>query len=132
MQNPQQLQGIGSLRQPYGLGKLVKKAFRGVKKIAKSPLGKAALIGGLGMYGMGMGPFAGGSSMFGGKLAGMKGAGFLKGLMGKQLGTKTLGGWANRIFNPWQSGNFSGKSCAFRLGSLVKGFVCQRLWQIHP
>ena len=48
MQNPQQLQGIGSLRQPYGLGKLVKKAFRGVKKIAKSPLGKAALIGGLG------------------------------------------------------------------------------------
>ena len=116
MQNPQQLQGIGSLRQPYGLGKLVKKAFRGVKKIAKSPLGKAALIGGLGMYGMGMGPFAGGSSMFGGKLAGMKGAGFLKGLMGKQLGTKTLGGWANRIFNPWQSGNFSGKH-AFGLGA---------------
>ena len=116
MQNPQQLQGIGSLRQPYGLGKLVKKAFRGVKKIAKSPLGKAALIGGLGMYGMGMGPFAGGSSMFGGKLAGMKGAGFLKGLMGKQLGTKTLGGWANRIFNPWQSGRFSGKH-AFGLGA---------------
>ena len=53
MQNPQQLQGIGSLRQPYGLGKLVKKAFKGVKKIAKSPLGKAALIGGLGAYGMG-------------------------------------------------------------------------------
>ena len=48
MQNPQQLQGIGSLRQPYGLGKLVKKAFKGVKKIAKSPIGKAALIGGLG------------------------------------------------------------------------------------
>ena len=44
MQNPQQLQGIGSLRQPYGLGKLVKKAFRGVKKIAKSPIGKAALM----------------------------------------------------------------------------------------
>ena len=52
MQNPQQLQGIGSLRQPYGLGKLVKKAFRGIKKIAKSPIGKAAIIGGLGMYGM--------------------------------------------------------------------------------
>jgi len=48
MQNPRQLQGIGSLRQPYGLGKLVKKAFKGVKKIVKSPLGKAALIGGLG------------------------------------------------------------------------------------
>ena len=58
MQNPQQLQGIGSLRQPYGLGKLVKKAFKGVKKIAKSPLGKAALIGGLGAWGMGAGPFS--------------------------------------------------------------------------
>jgi len=32
-------------RQMYGLGKLVKKATRAVKKIAKSPIGKAALIG---------------------------------------------------------------------------------------
>ena len=48
MQEPSQLYGLGSLRQPYGLGKLVKKAFKGVKKIAKSPIGKAALIGGLG------------------------------------------------------------------------------------
>ena len=58
MQNPQQLQGIGSLRQPYGLGKLVKKAFRGIKKIAKSPLGKAALLyagtAGLGSIGSGL------------------------------------------------------------------------------
>ena len=30
-------------RQMYGLGKLVKKATRAVKKIAKSPIGKAAL-----------------------------------------------------------------------------------------
>ena len=44
-------------RQQYGLGSLVKKAVRGVKKIVKSPLGKAALLGGLGMYGMGAGPF---------------------------------------------------------------------------
>lgn len=36
-------------RQLYGLGSLVKKAVRGVKKLVKSPLGKAALIGGLGM-----------------------------------------------------------------------------------
>ena len=35
-------------RQLYGLGKLVKKAFKGLKKVAKSPLGKAAIIGGLG------------------------------------------------------------------------------------
>ena len=87
MQNPQQLQGIGSLRQPYGLGKLVKKAFRGVKKIVKSPLGKAALLGGLGMYGMGAGPFSGGKF----------GAGFLKNIGGgslwKKLAGSKLGGW---------------------------------------
>ena len=35
MQNP---------RQMYGLGSLVKKAFRGIKKVAKSPIGKAALM----------------------------------------------------------------------------------------
>jgi len=34
-----------SARQMYGLGKLVKKVTRTVKKIAKSPVGKAALIG---------------------------------------------------------------------------------------
>ena len=32
-------------RQMYGLGKLVKKVTRGVKKIVKSPLGKAAIAG---------------------------------------------------------------------------------------
>ena len=32
-----------SARQMYGLGKLVKKVTRTVKKIAKSPIGKAAL-----------------------------------------------------------------------------------------
>ena len=41
-----------SARQMYGLGKLVKKVTRTVKKIAKSPIGKAALlytgVGGLG------------------------------------------------------------------------------------
>ena len=50
MQQAQQLRANGGImtlepRQNYGLGKLVKKAFKGVKKIAKSPLGKAALIG---------------------------------------------------------------------------------------
>jgi len=81
-------------RQLYGLGSLVKKAVRGVKKIVKSPIGKAALIGGLGMYGMGAGPFSG-----------MKGSGFLKGLMGASrlspgaLGGKTkgLGGFLSRM-----------------------------------
>ncbi len=51
--------GITGLRQGYFLGKLVKKATRGIKKIVKSPLGKAALLaGGAGLLG-GIGPFAG-------------------------------------------------------------------------
>jgi hypothetical protein len=91
-------------RQMYGLGSFVKKAVKGVtkgiKSIAKSPIGKAAIIGGLGMYAGGLGPFASGSSMFGGKLAGLKGAGFLKNITGGGIldaaknflgGEKTLG-----------------------------------------
>ena len=42
---------LESGRQMYFLGKLVKKATRAVKKVVKSPLGKAALIGGLGYLG---------------------------------------------------------------------------------
>ena len=65
----------------YGLGSLVKKAVRGVKKIVKSPLGKAAILGGIGMYGMGAGPFSG-----------VKGSGFLRNLvLGKALPYKTAG-----------------------------------------
>jgi hypothetical protein len=36
-------------RRAYGLGSFFKKAFKGIKKIAKSPIGKAALFAGLGM-----------------------------------------------------------------------------------
>jgi hypothetical protein len=107
-------------RQQYGLGSLVKKAVRGVKKIVKSPIGKAAL--GIGLAGM---PFGGGS-WFGagsgwGKLAGMmggvKGAGKFpwSPVQGSGKGgffTKGLG----RFLNPWQSGQFSGKH-AFGLAS---------------
>ena len=35
----------GEVRQRYGLGKLVKKITRTVKKVAKSPIGKAAILG---------------------------------------------------------------------------------------
>jgi len=56
MQQPQQIQGgLGSLQDPrqgYFLGKLVKKATRAVKKVAKSPIGKMALLG-AGAYGLG-------------------------------------------------------------------------------
>ncbi len=47
-QEPEQLYaegGITSVRQPYFLGKIVKKIGKGLKKVVKSPLGKAALIG---------------------------------------------------------------------------------------
>jgi hypothetical protein len=51
-----------SARQMYGLGKLVKKVTRAVKKVVKSPIGKAALLyaggAGLGALGTGTG-FAG-------------------------------------------------------------------------
>jgi hypothetical protein len=47
-----------SARQMYGLGKLVKKVTRTVKKIAKSPIGKAAIVG-AGIYGLGGGTFFG-------------------------------------------------------------------------
>jgi len=50
--------GITDLRQGYFLGKLVKKATRGLKKIAKSPIGKLALMyGGAKLGGMGLGKF---------------------------------------------------------------------------
>ena len=50
--------GIADLRQGYFLGKLVKKATRAIKKIAKSPIGKAALLAG-GAYMLGGGSFLG-------------------------------------------------------------------------
>ena len=49
------------IRQAYGIGDIVKKAVRGVKKVAKSPVGKAALLytatGGLGNLAQGQGFF---------------------------------------------------------------------------
>jgi len=50
---------LESGRQMYFLGKLVKKATRAVKKIVKSPVGKIALMYGLGSYGLGKGLFGG-------------------------------------------------------------------------
>ena len=74
--------GITGLRQGYFLGKLVKKIGRGIKKVAKSPVGKLALIGGLAGAG-GFGPFKGlkpflfGSpkSMIAGPIQGLLGSG---------------------------------------------------------
>ena len=78
--------GLMAPRQNYGLGKLVKKAFRGVKKIAKSPLGKAALI-------------AGGGALAGSFMAGGAGTGFGRlafSNMGQNFGA--LGGGISNLF----------------------------------
>jgi len=52
-------------RQGYFLGKIVRKAKRAVKKVVKSPLGKAALIGG-GLGLLGGAKFLGGQGIFAG------------------------------------------------------------------
>jgi len=66
-------------RQLYGLGSIVKKAVRGVKKIVKSPIGKAAIGGALafGIPGTGIGGLFGRASLGGGAtgLFGQKGIG---------------------------------------------------------
>ena len=68
-------------RQQYFLGKLVKKATRAVKKVAKSPIGKAALLYGLGSLGAGaLGKYNAGT-----------GTGFFSGLKGKLFGQAALG-----------------------------------------
>ena len=68
MQQARQLRAGGGImtipRQNYGLGKLVKKITRPLKKIAKSPIGKAALLAGA-TYGLGaLGSASGGNTTF--------------------------------------------------------------------
>ena len=71
MQIPRQLRAGGGImtleepRQGFFLGKIVKKAKRAVKKVVKSPLGKAALLGAA-AYGLGGAKFLGGQGIFSG------------------------------------------------------------------
>ena len=74
-------------RQLYGLGSLVKKITRPIKKIVKSPIGKAALIG-LGGYALG-GGFGAGGFKFGNIPGFTAGKNFL---FGSPLGYKTASG----------------------------------------
>jgi len=91
-------------RQLYGLGSLVKKAVRGVKKIVKSPLGKAAIIGGLGMIPFG----ASKASLF------SRGIGALRGLGGGSIpGSSFL-----KKLNPFTNPNLSFGQKAFIGGGL--------------
>ena len=71
-------------RQMYGLGSFVKSIGKGIKKIVKSPIGKAAILG----FGANALIPGGLSSLFSGSsLPGMfgKATSFIKGLSGKQL-----------------------------------------------
>ena len=98
MQQARQLRAGGGImdlepRQGFFLGKIAKKITRPLKKVFKSPLGKAALIGGLG-YGLG---------------GGFSGAGFAKNTLLSRLGLgsfKNVG--SNRIFQPSGLGKFVG------------------------
>ena len=84
---------IESARQMYGLGKLVKKVTKGVKKIAKSPIGKAALLGAaaFGIPGTSLGGIFGRAS-FGGAASGMFGFG--------GIGNAIAAGKAKFLANP--------------------------------
>ena len=69
----------GRARQRYGLGSLVKSITKPIKKILKSPIGQAALLGGLGLWG-------GQAGLFG---KGIQDQGWKKFLGSKILGTAT-------------------------------------------
>ena len=118
MQQPRQMYEYGGLsapRQNYGLGSFVKKAVRGVKKIAKSPLGKAALLGG-GMY------FAGG-----GGLPGFMGGKGLGGFGSNAFGKAMLGA-KNNFMGGTKGTMMGGLSNMFRVGGKQgEGFSAGRL-----
>jgi hypothetical protein len=100
-----------SARQMYGLGKLVKKVTRTVKKIAKSPIGKAAIIG-AGIYGLGGGFGAGGF-----KFGNLPGASFFgKGSFNPLL-RKVGGDFAQSAFGSMISGIPGGGVTAAILGT---------------
>ena len=116
MQNPRQL---------YGLGSLVKKITRPIKKIFKSPIGKAAMLG-LGAYGLGGGFGAGGF-----KFGNLPGASFFgKGSFNpfKALITK---GPQTGMFGPSALSNLFGGSIgkgamALGLGGGLAGLLAQK------
>ena len=107
MNMERQLRNMGGLmtleepRQGYFLGKIVRKAKKAVKKVVKSPLGKTALLAGLGAYAGGLGPFAG-----------MRGAGFAK---------PFFGGLKTGFLNPLMQGPMATRSGGF--GRAIGQFI---------
>jgi len=91
-------------RQMYGLGSIVKSIGKTIKKVVKSPIGKAAILG-LGAYGLGGGFGAGfkfgnlpGAGLFSGKGAGLGSMfGKVKNLYSGLSGTQKLMGAAGSL-----------------------------------
>jgi hypothetical protein len=103
-ENPYDIRGVtqrfeegGEVRQAYGLGKLVKKATRAVKKVLKSDIGKAALL------------YAGGTYLGGMKAFGGSGIGGKKG-----LGNFGFENFGKRLFNPTGTDGISNLLNPFR------------------
>jgi len=96
-----------SARQMYGLGKLVKKATRAVKKIAKSPIGKAALIAGGGyLLGGGIIPGVSGKLIPFAKYGSSAGSGFGFGnILPNLLNIAKMPGLAEKAFSMGTTGN---------------------------
>ena len=130
MQQPRQMYnqgGLGALdapRQNYGFGSFVKKAVRGVKKIVKSPLGKAALGAaiGFGIPGTSFGGLIGRAGMFGGE--GAKGifgnSGGIGGLFGKTGKFPGVGNLFRKSLKN-DDGEYSTKNNPFSLGKIALG-----------
>ena len=118
MQEPRQLYGLGSLVRK--ITRPIKKAVKGVSKIAKSPLGKLAILGGLGAYGFGAGPFQG-----------MRGSGFLRNMF---MGAGGGGGGAGTSFlstlNPFNKEAFDLKNLGITAGAAgaILPFVAPNLF----
>ena len=115
---------IESGRQMYFLGKLVKKAKRAVGKIAKSPLGKAALIGG-GAYLLGGGiiPGVSGKLIPFAKYGSSAGSGFgLGNILPNILNIAKMPGLAEKAFSASTAGKvFAGITAASLLPLLGLG-----------
>ena len=113
---------LESGRQMYFLGKLVKKATRAIKKITKSPIGKAALLGGLGYLGATkMGGMKGLSSFFGkGSFNPLK-ALITKGPQAGKMGGSELGNLLAK-FGLAKEGSLTGKGM-LTLGAGVLPFL---------
>jgi len=93
------MHGIESTRQPYGFGSFVSKAFkkvaRPIKKVLKSPIGKMALLGGLGAYGASQGMFGPGAKTF---MTGPGKWGKIMSFLGGTEGTQAAGAGAGLPF----------------------------------